>query len=148
MLPPSLNSDPNRTAYTITVDASAETTTGISATDRARTCNVLGSAAAGAADLRRPGHVVPLIARAGGVRERRGHTEAGWEFARLAGLTPAVAVIGELVEEVVMSEGSAGVSRGLGMMRAEECLAFGKRWGVRCCTIEDLVKWLEGKEGR
>lgn len=163
MVKPSDNEDPNRTAYCITVDATGNgigsgVTTGISAHDRSRTCNVLADGNATAADLRRPGHVVPLIAREGGVRVRRGHTEAGWEFARLAGITPEVAVIGEMVvdgepprpDEVERrSVGDVGVAelRGAGMMRMKECLEFGRRWGIRCCTIEDLARYVEETEG-
>lgn len=154
MVAPGANSDPNRTAYAVTVDACApHVTTGIGAADRAATCNVLADPRATAHDLRRPGHVVPLIARPGGVRERRGHTEAGWELARLAGIEPAVAVIGELVVDGVEEEAKASVEGrpgyvGAGMMRAEECVAFGRRWGIRCCTIEALVAYVEQTEGR
>lgn len=168
MVASSHNTDPNRTAYCITVDActtASGVTTGISAADRAATCNALAAEGTRAVDFRRPGHVVPLVARAGGVRERRGHTEAGWEFARLAGLEPAVAVIAEMVEdgevEVVggqvqgaLEHGEGGMGkgrpgyRGAGMLRAEGCLAFGRQWGIRCCTIEDLVQYVEEKEGK
>lgn len=151
------NTDPNRTAYAVTVDATplagtpgaADVTTGISAHDRAVTCNVLADPGAAAGDLRRPGHVVPLLARPGGVRERRGHTEAGWELARLAGIEPAVAVIGELVVDGVAEAGKGGRPGygGAGMMRAGECLRFGKEWGIKCCTIEALVRYVEEKEG-
>lgn len=158
MVPSTANTDPNRTAYTITVDAAQGVTTGISAVDRARTCNLLGTDGAKAEDFRRPGHVLPLIARAGGVRERRGHTEAGWEFARLSGIQPEVAVIGELVEETSThevvtdkGEGEGKVGRpgyaSTGMLRADGCIAFGKKWGIKVCTIEDLVAYVEEKEG-
>lgn len=182
MLPLSANSDPNRTNYTITVDAASDVTTGISARDRSVTCGVLGEEGSKKEDLRRPGHVVPLVARGGGVRERRGHTEAGWEFGRLAGVRPSVAVIGELVvdgvggaspvsgADSVVPRGSAigsegevqgGVQgdggegrrkkpeyEGAGMMRARECVEFGREWGIRCCTIEDLVRYVEEREGK
>jgi len=189
MVPMSDNADPNRTAYCVTVDAvggvveelglndggrggqeggkagkdeRVETTTGISANDRSVTCGVLASPGAKASHLRRPGHVVPLTARDGGVRVRRGHTEAGWEFARLAGIEPAVAVIGEMVvdgeapeaEAVAVEVGKAGSGasripelRDSGMMRMKECLEFGRRWGIKCCTIEDLAAYVEKTEG-
>jgi 3,4-dihydroxy 2-butanone 4-phosphate synthase len=80
------NEDPKGTAYTITVDAaSEEVTTGISAHDRALTCRWLADGTKGKADFRRPGHVVPLRAKVGGVRERAGHTEAAVDFCRLIG---------------------------------------------------------------
>ncbi|OQO03958.1 hypothetical protein B0A48_10600 [Cryoendolithus antarcticus] len=84
------NEDPNRTAYTITVDAAEGVTTGISAQDRSLTW-----------------HVVPLQAREGGVRVRAGHTEAAVEFCQLAGMEP-VGVIAELVEEGEVLEGKEG----------------------------------------
>lgn len=153
MIAPDANADPNRTAYTITVDAAAGVTTGISATDRSRTAAVLADPSATPGDLRRPGHVVPLIARHGGVRERRGHTEAGWELARLAGFEPPVAVIGEVSDalgEVVLQDGGVAGRPGYvatGMMRAAECVEFGRKFGIRVCTIEDLVEYVEGIEG-
>lgn len=138
------NEDPNRTAYTVSVDADVEGT-GISAQDRARTCRLLADPEARAADLRRPGHVFPLRARAGGVRERPGHTEAAVEFCRLAGKSE-VGVICELVEDGV--EAGPGVAEriGGGMMRRDACLEFGSRWGLKICTIEDLVRYLEEQE--
>lgn len=153
MVPLTSNADPNRTAYTITVDAVGRgVTTGISATDRSATCQVLADPDAKMTDIRRPGHVVPLTAKAGGVRERRGHTEAGWELARLAGIRPEVAVIGEIVEPVkeTSTDGSRRpeYSDAVGMLRAEGCIEFGKKWGIRCCTIEDLVAYVESKEGK
>ncbi|KAL2076136.1 hypothetical protein VTL71DRAFT_1079 [Oculimacula yallundae] len=139
--------DPNRTAYTVSVDAKSPlTTTGISAHDRALTCNTLADPAATKDSFRRPGHVFPLRARQGGVRERGGHTEAAVEFCRLAGKRP-VGAICELVEDGVEVEGVAE-RREPEMMRRDGCLAFGKRWGLRVCTIEDLVKYVEGKEGK
>ena len=85
------------TAYTVSVDA-AGVGSGISAADRARTARVLADPEAGPAELIRPGHVFPLRARAGGIAERRGHTEAGVDLLRLAGLHP-VAVISEVCED-------------------------------------------------
>ena len=142
------NADPNRTAYTVSVDANHNgVTTGISASDRARTCRTLADPEAGFADLRRPGHVFPLRAREGGVRLRPGHTEAAVDFCRLAGKRE-VGVICELVEDG--AEGAEGTAEriGGGMMRRDACLEFGRRWGLRVCTIEDLVRYLEEEEGR
>lgn len=120
------NEDPFRTAYTVTVDAATGVSTGISATDRARTVELLGSARTIAADLVRPGHVVPLRARAGGVLERPGHTEAAVDLCRLAGLSP-VAAIAELVDD----EGE--------MLRGAAVHALGRAHGLPVMSVADLV---------
>ncbi|KAI1846009.1 hypothetical protein JX265_000934 [Neoarthrinium moseri] len=139
--------DPRGTAYTLSVDgADPSISTGISAHDRALTCRMLAAPAAKPADFRRPGHVFPLRARPGGVRVRPGHTEAGVDFCRLAGL-PEVAVICELVEDGDEVAGRA-VRSEPGMMRTEGCVAFAKRWGLKVCTIEDLVAHIEKTEGK
>ena len=141
------NTDPKGTAYTVSIDSSdPSSTTGISAHDRSLTCRTLAAPNASASDFRRPGHVIPLQARSGGVRERRGHTEAAVEFCRLAGKRPA-AVIAELVEDGEQTEGVAEIQGNNGMMRRDGCLKFGKRWGLRVCTIEDLVEYVEKVEG-
>jgi 3,4-dihydroxy 2-butanone 4-phosphate synthase len=140
------NQDPNRTAYTISIDANhPTTTTGISAVDRALTCNILAKEDAKPENFRRPGHIFPLRARAGGVRQRPGHTEAAVEFCRLAGMKQAAA-ISELVEDGIEIQGQA-IRGEVGMMRTDGCLAFGKRWGLKVCTIEQLVKYVEKREG-
>ncbi|GAA3546743.1 hypothetical protein GCM10022222_32960 [Amycolatopsis ultiminotia] len=100
------NQDPHGTAFTVAVDAAHGVTTGISATDRARTARILADPASGPADLARPGHLLPLRARAGGVLARPGHTEAGVDLCRLAGLPP-VALIAELVGEGTGMAGGA-----------------------------------------
>ncbi|KAL5328494.1 hypothetical protein ACEPPN_001993 [Leptodophora sp. 'Broadleaf-Isolate-01'] len=139
--------DPNRTAYTVSVDAKSPlTTTGISAHDRALTCRTLASASATKDSFRRPGHVFPLRAREGGVRERTGHTEAAVEFCRLAGKR-LVGAICELVEDGEEVDGQA-LRTEPEMMRRDGCLAFGKRWGLKVCTIEDLVEYVERTEGK
>jgi len=136
------NEDPNRTAYTISIDATDESvTTGISAHDRALTCRTLASAKATAASFRRPGHVFPLRARDGGVLERTGHTEAAVEFCRLAGKAK-VGVICEMVDDGEQVPGQAAM-REPGMMRRDACLEFGRKWGLKVCTIEDLVEYVE-----
>jgi len=141
------NEDPNRTAYTISVDANLpETTTGISAHDRALACRTLASKTGTKELLRSPGHIFPLRAREGGVRERVGHTEAAVEFCRLAG-KPQVGVICEIVEDGQVVEGQA-LMNGSGMMRRDGCLAFGKKWGLKVCTIKDLVAYVEKTEGK
>ncbi|KAH0544560.1 3,4-dihydroxy 2-butanone 4-phosphate synthase [Glutinoglossum americanum] len=140
------NTDPHQTAYTISIDAShASLTTGISSHDRALTCRMLASPLSTPSSFRRPGHLFPLRARGGGVRERRGHTEAAVEFCLLAGKRP-VGVISELVGEGEIVEGRAEVG-GSGMLRRDGCLRFGRRWGLRVCTIEGLCDYLERIEG-
>jgi len=133
-LPPmvAVNQDPRATAYTVSVDAASGITTGISAADRARTLNVLADPNATAADLIRPGHVLPLRAVEGGVRERAGHTEAAVELMRLAELPP-VGAIGELVDE----DGS--------MMRLPRILELGEETGFPVVTIADLIAYLDGR---
>lgn len=147
MVAPKENEDPNRTAYTLSIDAQDDTvTTGISAHDRALTCNFLASSKSTPASFRRPGHVFPLRARPGLVRQRQGHTEAAVELCRLTGKALA-GVISEIVDDGEEVEGQAERKEG-GMMRRDACLAFGKRWGLKVCTIEDLVKYVEEKEGK
>lgn len=139
--------DPKRTAYTLSVDANSPlTTTGISAHDRALTCRTLAAENVRPEDLRRPGHLFPLRAREGGVRERAGHTEAAVEFCRLAGKR-LVSAIGEMVVDGEVVAGQA-LMREPGMMRRDDCLAFGKQWGLKVCTIEALVKYVEMQEGK
>ncbi|KAI1102058.1 3,4-dihydroxy-2-butanone 4-phosphate synthase [Jackrogersella minutella] len=139
--------DPRGTAYTISIDsADPSVTTGISAHDRALTVRDLANPKSTPASFRRPGHVLPLRARSGGVRVRPGHTEAGVDFCRLAG-KPEVAVICELVDDGDEVSGRA-VREGPGMMRGEGCIAFARKWGIKVCTIADLVTYLEKTEGK
>lgn len=134
-LPPmvEVNEDARSTAYTVSVDAAEGVTTGISAADRARTLNVLADPSSAARDLIRPGHILPLRAVPGGVRDRAGHTEASVELMRLAGLQP-VAVIGELVAE----DGS--------MMRLPGLVELGRREGIPVITIEQLIAHLDAHD--
>lgn len=131
-LPPMVaqNEDARTTAYTISVDAASGVTTGISASDRAHTLNVLANPSSTARDLIRPGHILPLRAVEGGVRERSGHTEAAVELMRLAGLSP-VGAIAEIVDE----DGS--------MMRLPRLKELGARDGIPVITIEQLINYLE-----
>ncbi|UDY25304.1 bifunctional 3,4-dihydroxy-2-butanone-4-phosphate synthase/GTP cyclohydrolase II [Nocardioides sp. Kera G14] len=121
------NQDPFRTAFTVSVDARAGVTTGISAADRAWTARLLAEPATTRAELASPGHVFPLRARPGGVLERRGHTEAAVDLARLAGLRPA----GVLVE-IVNDDGT--------MKRAPQLREFADEHGLVMISIEDLVR--------
>ncbi|KRE41281.1 bifunctional 3,4-dihydroxy-2-butanone-4-phosphate synthase/GTP cyclohydrolase II [Knoellia sp. Soil729] len=120
------NADRLRTAYTVTVDAAEGGTTGISAADRARTVRLLASPSATADSFVRPGHVVPLRAREGGVLVRRGHTEAAVDLCRLAGLEP-VGAIAELTHD----DGT--------MMRLPAVLQLGAEHDLPVVTIEQLV---------
>lgn len=141
------NADPNQTAYAVSVDAQHDSvTTGISAHDRSLCCRMLADPNAKASSFRRPGHVLPLQARDGGVRVRRGHTEAAVDLCRLAGKQP-VGVICELITDGEVIEGKPAFEGG-GMMRRDECLAFGKQWGIKVCTIEDLVAYIEQNEDK
>ncbi|RYP86138.1 hypothetical protein DL769_000816 [Monosporascus sp. CRB-8-3] len=141
------NEDPRGTAYTVSVDAADESvTTGISAHDRALAVRRLADPTATASAFRRPGHVFPLRARPGGVRVRGGHTEAAVDFCRLAGKAE-VAAICELVDDGAEVAGRA-VREEPGMLRGEECVAFARKWGLKVCTIADLVKYLEKTEGK
>jgi len=189
------NEDPIRTAYTVSIDANHPTvTTGISAYDRSLACQMLAGPNAKASDFRRPGHILPLRARPGGVRVRRGHTEATVDLCRLAGKFPAGVIAelveeGEIVEEEIYDEheqareegelrrngehrtvssgtnglnshtngsikkNASGKTRKLraeiggnnGMMRRDGCLKFGRKYGLKVCTIEDMANYLEEK---
>jgi len=129
-LPPMYHTNQDRrgTAYTVTVDARAGVTTGISAADRAHTIRLLADPKTTAADLARPGHVVPLRARAGGVLRRPGHTEAAVDLAQLAGLRPA-GVLCELVND----DGT--------MMRLPQLTRFAAEHGLALIAIADLVAY-------
>lgn len=120
------------TAYTVSVDAADRLSTGISASDRAHTLRVLADPASEPASLIRPGHILPLRAVDGGVRERDGHTEAAVDLLKLAGLTP-VAAIAEIVDE----DGE--------MMRLPNLIKLGERDGVPVITIEALLRFMEEK---
>ncbi|KAI1827046.1 DHBP synthase RibB-like alpha/beta domain-containing protein [Xylaria intraflava] len=139
--------DPKGTAYTVSVDAAdPSVTTGISAHDRALAVRRLADPDATAASFRRPGHILPLRAVTGGVRVRRGHTEAAIDFCRLAGKAEAAA-IGEIVDDGEEVAGQA-IRRDPGMLRGEGCIAFARKWNLKVCTIQDLVNYLEKKEGK
>jgi 3,4-dihydroxy 2-butanone 4-phosphate synthase / GTP cyclohydrolase II len=129
-LPPMspINQDPRGTAYTVTVDARNGVSTGISAVDRAHTIRLLADPDASAADFSRPGHVVPLRARDGGVLVRGGHTEAAVDLAVLAGLAPA-GVLCEIVSE----------KDPLGMARTDELRVFAAEHDLALITIADLI---------
>ncbi|GAB3060221.1 bifunctional 3,4-dihydroxy-2-butanone-4-phosphate synthase/GTP cyclohydrolase II [Micromonospora schwarzwaldensis] len=122
------NQDRRGTAYTVTVDAREGVSTGISAADRSHTIRLLADAGTDPTDLARPGHVVPLRARAGGVLRRPGHTEAAVDLTRLAGLRPA-GVLCELVND----DGT--------MMRVPDLEKFCAEHGLTLITIADLIAY-------
>ncbi|WP_458078117.1 bifunctional 3,4-dihydroxy-2-butanone-4-phosphate synthase/GTP cyclohydrolase II [Streptomyces sp. EMB26] len=129
------NTESMRTAFTVTVDASAAhgVTTGISASDRATTLQLLASGTAAPDDFVRPGHIFPLRARPGGVLERDGHTEAAVDLARLAGLRPAGAIV-----EIAGEDGR--------MLRLPELVPFARKHGLSIISIEDLTAYRRGSE--
>ncbi|MDQ1594879.1 MAG: 3,4-dihydroxy 2-butanone 4-phosphate synthase / cyclohydrolase [Arthrobacter pascens] len=131
-LPPmvEVNQDAKGTAYTVSCDASSGVSTGISATDRALTARILADPRSEPAALTRPGHIFPLRAVKGGVRERPGHTEAAVELCRLAGLEPV-----GVIAEVVYDDGE--------MMRLEGLKVFAAEHGCPLVSIEDLVAYLD-----
>jgi len=130
-LPPMMaqNQDVRQTAYTVTVDA-ATGSTGISAASRAETIRRLADPSTRSSDFTRPGHVVPLRARPGGVLERDGHTEAAVDLARLAGLRPAGVLC-----EVVSEEDPTDMARGPELRR------FADKHGLALISIAQLIEW-------
>lgn len=122
------NRDRWRTAYTVTVDAAQGVSTGISAVDRTTTLRVLADPGSTADDLVRPGHVLPLRARPGGVLERDGHTEAAVDLCRLAGLAEVGAIV-----ELTHDDGS--------MMRAPAVHDLGTEFDLPVITIAALIEW-------
>jgi len=121
------------TPFTVSVDAKKNTTTGISAYDRAWTIKVLVDPATKSEDLARPGHIFPLIAREGGVLVRAGHTEAAVDLARLAGFYPA-GVICEIMDE----DGH--------MARLPRLQEFARAHNIKICTVADLISYRWKKE--
>lgn len=134
-LPPMVanNLDPMRTAFTVSVDYKVGMTTGISAEERANTCRALMNTNCAATDFVRPGHVFPLIAREGGVLIRSGHTEAGTDLARLAGLEP-----GGVLAEIVNDDGT--------VKRLPELVPFAREHGLKIISIEDLIAYRTRRE--
>jgi 3,4-dihydroxy 2-butanone 4-phosphate synthase/GTP cyclohydrolase II len=122
------NTDHQRTAFTVSVDARHGVTTGISAADRAVTIRTMIDPATTPEDLSRPGHIFPLRYREGGVLKRAGHTEASVDLARLAGLYPA-GVLCETVNE----DGT--------MSRLPDLVGFAARHGLRIISIADLIAY-------
>ena len=124
------NQDTKRTAFTVTVDAKHEITTGISAKERANTIRALADLSSTAEDFIRPGHIFPLVAHEGGLAARRGHTEAIVEMCKLVGENH-VGVISELVNE----DGS--------MMRGENLIKFASEQNIPILSIAHLLKTID-----
>jgi 3,4-dihydroxy-2-butanone 4-phosphate synthase len=131
----SSNTDSMGTAYTVTTDYRHGTTTGISAADRAATIRALVDPNVQPSDFNRPGHVFPLRAMGGGVRQRPGHTEAAVDLTRLAGL-----VAGGVIAEVVNDDGS--------MARRAQLEAFACAHGLVLISIADLIAYRVARGGR
>ncbi|PQJ23154.1 3,4-dihydroxy-2-butanone-4-phosphate synthase [Tenacibaculum sp. SG-28] len=123
------NTDPMETAFTVSVDLKGNgVTTGISASDRAKTIAALVDANTKPFDLARPGHIFPLKAKNGGVLRRTGHTEAAIDFARLAGLNPAGVIV-----EIMNEDGT--------MARLPQLKDVAKKFDLKIVSIEDLVAY-------
>lgn len=127
------NQDSFKTDFQVTVDAARGITTGTSAADRALSIRVIADPRSSREDLVQPGHVFPLRAKAGGVLQRAGHTEASIDLVRLAGCRP-VAVICE-----IMNDSGA-------MARLPELLKFASKHRLKICSIEDLIKYRRTRE--
>lgn len=121
------------TNFTVSIEAAEGVTTGISAHDRAHTIRTAVQADARAEDLRQPGHIFPLMAQPGGVLTRAGHTEAGCDLARLAGLEPAAVIV-----EILRDDGT--------MARRPDLEEFAHQHGLRIGTIADLIRYRLEKE--
>ena len=123
------NTDPMETAFTISVDFKGEgVTTGISASDRAKTVKAFVNPETRPQDLSRPGHIFPLKAKEGGVLRRTGHTEAAIDFARLAGFAPAGVIV-----EIMNEDGS--------MARLPQLVEVARKFDLKIVSIEDLIAY-------
>lgn len=123
-----LNDSPNKTAFTVSIEAAEGVTTGISAQDRAHTVRVAASPNCKPSDIRMPGHIFPIRAQKGGVLRRAGHTEGSVDLAVLAGLHPAAVIC-----EVVNTDGS--------MARVPDLFKFAEKFKLKIGTIVDLIEF-------
>ncbi|TJY60873.1 3,4-dihydroxy-2-butanone-4-phosphate synthase [Sinimarinibacterium sp. CAU 1509] len=124
----SRNEESHKTAFTVSIEAASGVTTGISAHDRAHTIRTAVKADAKPDDLVQPGHIFPLMAQPGGVLTRAGHTEAGCDLARLAGLTPAAVIV-----EILNEDGT--------MARRPDLEKFAREHDLKLGTIADLIRY-------
>ncbi len=122
------NKSPFATAFTVSIEAAEGVTTGISAADRARTVKAAVARDAKPSDIVQPGHIFPLMAQDGGVLVRAGHTEAGCDLARLAGLEPAAVIV-----EILNEDGT--------MARRPDLEVFAEKHGIKIGTIADLIEY-------
>ncbi len=122
------NLSPNKTAFTVSIEAAQGVSTGISAADRALTIKVASNPSSGPRDIITPGHVFPIRAQEGGVLKRAGHTEASVDLVRLAGLNPAAVIC-----EIMNPDGS--------MARVPELLEFAKKHSIKVGSIESLIRY-------
>lgn len=122
------NKTPHSTNFTVSIEAATGVTTGISAADRARTILAAVAQNAKSDDLVQPGHIFPLMAKAGGVLNRAGHTEAGCDLARLAGVEPAAVIV-----EILNDDGT--------MARRDDLMTFAKQHQLKIGTIADLIHY-------
>tara|TARA_B100000945_G_scaffold116792_1_gene92821 strand:- start:76 stop:1272 length:1197 start_codon:yes stop_codon:yes gene_type:complete len=127
------NTSLHKTAFTVSVDAVQNTTTGTSAYDRFQTIRTLIASDAVAEDLGRPGHVFPIVGKEGGVLRRSGHTEASMDLARMAGLQPSGTIC-----EIMAEDGT--------MARFSELQTFSEKHDLVMITIEDLIRYRRSKE--
>ncbi len=118
----------HRTNFTLSIEAAEGVTTGISAHDRAHTIKTAVAPKASAEDLRQPGHIFPLMAQPGGVLTRAGHTEAGCDLARLAGLSAAAMIV-----EILNDDGT--------MARRPDLERFARAHALKIGTIADLIRY-------
>ena len=125
--------DSHSTAFTVSVDAK-KSGTGISIPDRLKTVSVLSSEKSKPHDLKKPGHIFPLVSREGGVLERAGHTEGSLDLLKLAGLEPVAVIC-----EILTPNGS--------MARLAELLRFKKKWKLKLVSIHDLIEYRLKKQG-
>lgn len=122
------STDKFATPFTISIEAASGVTTGISVNDRARTVQAAVAATATAADIVMPGHIFPLMAQDGGVLVRAGHTEAGCDIARLAGLEPSSVIV-----EILNDDGT--------MARRPQLELFAKKHGLKLGTVANLIEY-------
>jgi 3,4-dihydroxy 2-butanone 4-phosphate synthase/GTP cyclohydrolase II len=122
------NRSPNRTAFTVSIEAAKGVSTGISAADRALTIKVAASPSAKPEDVIVPGHVFPIRAQEGGVLKRAGHTEASVDMVRIAGLNPAAVIC-----EIMNGDGT--------MARLPQLMAFAEKHKIKIGSIEDLIQF-------
>jgi 3,4-dihydroxy 2-butanone 4-phosphate synthase / GTP cyclohydrolase II len=127
------NFSPNKTAFTVSIEASWGVSTGISAADRSHTIKVAANPEAKATDVHIPGHIFPIRAQQGGVLKRAGHTEGSVDLAKLAGLNPSAVIC-----EVMNADGT--------MARVPELKSFAKKHGIKIGTILDLIEYRLSRE--